>query len=478
MKSLMLVPLLLSASLSHADKAAMSDYEKWRSGQLQEFRTYLEENDKAFIGFLKQRWEEVDTLPGTQEDPSPKPVHIPEAPSVPDADKPSDTPVITITPPAPVEPPVTAPPVRPVSGKATRLNFYGHRLSLPYVETMQTAFRKRPSPEGIAEGWETLAGSDYRPTTQQLEQWRESLRLSDWATARLVSDFASATAPEQDSQTLLSWFLLVKLGYDARLAYNNHLHLLLPADDDVFGVTFFTLAGKRYYNLPVSQRAPVSGKLFTYNGQHETATTAVRFRVPEHFVASGPQSERTLTFNQNGTPVTLSYHYPQAQIDYLNSLPQLALPRYPVLELPAETRSAVIQQLIPLVQGKDEVQAVNLLLNFVQNAFEYKTDEQQFREENYLFPLETLHYAASDCEDRAALFSQLVHDLLGLPVVLLDYPGHVAAAVAFSKEVNGDSLMYNARRYTVTDPTYINASAGMTMPEYAQTTPQIIGLFD
>ena len=47
--------------------------------------------------------------------------------------------------------------------------------------------------------------------------------------------------------------------------------------------------------------------------------------------------------------------------------------------------------------------SVNRLLRFVQTAFEYKTDEDQFNTENYLFPLETLHYPYSDCEDRSAL---------------------------------------------------------------------------
>ena len=130
-----------------------------------------------------------------------------------------------------------------------------------------------------------------------------------------------------------------------------------------------------------------------------------------------------------------------------------------------------------MLQGHSEEVAVNRLLNFVQNAFEYQTDEQQFNTENYLFPLETLHYAASDCEDRAALFSLLVHDLLGLPVVLLDYPGHVAAAVEFTGQVKGDAVVYNGRQYTVTDPTYINARAGMTMPQFAGQSPDVVEVF-
>jgi len=115
-----------------------------------------------------------------------------------------------------------------------------------------------------------------------------------------------------------------------------------------------------------------------------------------------------------------------------------------------------------------------LLLRFVQTAFAYQTDGQQFNTENYLLPIETLHYPYSDCEDRASLFSWLVESLLGLDAVLLDYPGHIAAAVEFTKTPKGDRLTFKNKRYTITDPTYINASAGMTMPQFKTTRPKVL----
>ena len=74
------------------------------------------------------------------------------------------------------------------------------------------------------------------------------------------------------------------------------------------------------------------------------------------------------------------------------------------------------------------------------------------------------------------LFSRLVRDIMGLDVVLLYYPGHLAATVAFSTQVNGDWLVYNNRRYVVCDPTYINASVGMTMPGMNNQQAKVIVL--
>ena len=72
------------------------------------------------------------------------------------------------------------------------------------------------------------------------------------------------------------------------------------------------------------------------------------------------------------------------------------------------------------------------------------------------------------------LFSRLVRDIVGLDVVLLYYPGHLAAAVEFNEEVLGDYLLYDKRKYIVCDPTYIGAPVGRTMPNMNNEEAQII----
>ena len=121
-----------------------------------------------------------------------------------------------------------------------------------------------------------------------------------------------------------------------------------------------------------------------------------------------------------------------------------------------------------------ELEAVNFLLRFVQTAFDYKTDDQQFGKEKYLMLEETLHYPSSDCEDRSIFFSFLVKNLLHLDVVGLDYPGHIATAVKFNSDLSGDLISYNGYNYLICDPTYINANAGMVMPQFKNIEPKVI----
>jgi hypothetical protein len=64
---------------------------------------------------------------------------------------------------------------------------------------------------------------------------------------------------------------------------------------------------------------------------------------------------------------------------------------------------------------------------------------------------------------------------LGLKVVLIYYPGHLAAAVHFTQPgVTGDYVMVKGQRYVICDPTYIGAPVGATMPNMDNRQAKII----
>ena len=65
-------------------------------------------------------------------------------------------------------------------------------------------------------------------------------------------------------------------------------------------------------------------------------------------------------------------------------------------------------------------------------------------------------------------------ELLGNKVILLDFPGHICTAVQLNTELDADRVEYNGVQYTVCDPTYINATAGMLMPNFADVQPEVI----
>ena len=118
--------------------------------------------------------------------------------------------------------------------------------------------------------------------------------------------------------------------------------------------------------------------------------------------------------------------------------------------------------------------ALDFLLKLTQQLFEYQTDNEQFQREKYLLVEESLYYGINDCEDRSIFLAWLIRDLLNLPVVALDYPGHVALAVQTQVKPGDDLVEHHGRKFVVIDPTYLGATTGMAMPSVSHHRPAII----
>lgn len=131
--------------------------------------------------------------------------------------------------------------------------------------------------------------------------------------------------------------------------------------------------------------------------------------------------------------------------------------------LETETKERLYPALHAKIEGLTKLEATERLLNFVQTAFVYEYDKKVWGHDRAFFAEETLYYPYCDCEDRSILFSRLMRDLLGLKVILVYYPGHLATAVCFTEEVKGDYIILNEMRYVICDPTFIGASVGCTM---------------
>lgn len=498
--------LALSGLLtSLATHAADLEYEQWLKQSQTEFKQYLDENDKAFIGFLSQKWKEIDVEKPVKRDLAPKPITMPiaeQAPKLPQRPK-SNKPIIDEVPKPPtivIVKPIAIEPLKikpdsikpsaipsPVSVidkrtdlslSAVEFDFFGEKVIIKYHEKFKHVFDNKISNKSIADFWGKLASQPHEEVIDQLSSTAKLFQLNDWGTALLFDQFSRALQGakqySQNSRQLTSWFLLVKAGFNARIAYNDQIFLLMPSQQQLFSTTYFTLDNQRFYSVSFNDKIMKPGKVFTYSGKHSSGQRNLDFSKPNNFIANSHQKKRDLSFSYGEKKFNINIHYPKDLVDYFSTFPQLDLKNYFNAGMPKQTAYHLLNQLKPIVDGQSEIEAVNRLLRFVQTAFEYKTDDDQFRQENYLFPLETLHYPYSDCEDRAALFAWLTESLLNLDVVILDFPGHIATAVEFSQTIKGDSWEFNGKRYTVADPTYINANAGMTMPAYQGKIPKLM----
>lgn len=313
----------------------------------------------------------------------------------------------------------------------------------------------------VADGYEALCRSNYKPLIANCQQAQKDFRLNDWGVFLFVKTAAEALCNDENSCIVMQQFLLNELGYRAKMARRgdrNQLLLFVATDCMVYGHPYFTKEGLNYYNINGTEACT----FYMCNQDSKKAKTPVAMRLNNVPALNSGVVSRQRT-NKAGN-VSVSVNVSKSLMDFYASMPQCDYGVYAKAPVAGSLAQEVLGTLRPLVQGKGEVDAANLLLNFVQTSFKYATDEEQFGFEKPFFVEELFYYPACDCEDRSVLFGWLVRELLGLDVVYLDYPNHIATAVQFKGDVKGDFLTVDGKRYTVCDPTYIGASIGMTMP--------------
>jgi hypothetical protein len=510
--------------------ASGETYEEFLKSQMQEFQQFKDERDKEFTQFLKEMWVKVETEEPEKRIDEPKPDVMPVAPPQPEPEpaKPEpepevvQPPVSPLTPfipplttekpkPAPVPEPakpvlkepkpapepsapeiakapepaplpipvpvlVPAPVVKPVvKGIPLNFEFFGAAVSIGYDKKLSLGASEPIDSNVITSFWEKAATADYEPLMNNLLKYKNSYVMNDWGFILLVSETCGKIARDRNGKVLLTWFVLSKAGYETRLAYDRqNVYLLLPATTRLYSVSYFTLNGKRYYAVSADGFINNLGTVYTYKKDYPEADKVMDFRMRKYPQLGSEIVEKHFKFSYSGKTHAITIPYNNYDITYFKYHPQSDVTVYAEAGMPGWESGSLLSQLKPIIKGKSELDSVNILLRFVQTAFEYATDDKQFGREKFLFPEETVYYPYSDCEDRSIFFSYLVRNLLGLDVVFLDFPGHIATAVAFNEDVKGDYFTFEGKKYTVTDPTYINANAGMTMPQFASTNPKIV----
>ena len=519
------VLIAVFASLALASQAhAQREFEEFRRREAESLRAFLSKEDADFSDFLKQEWKEFELSVADKPLVRPKPRDTPVAP--PKADAPAGNPDAPARPtrpanpapdpapspapdpepvpmpeptPVPVGPPPTASligggvpsrspvPTRPMpnapvelasSPNAIRTPFYGGIVPVPKVELRLDPMPSPITGAAVGKFWEQMSASKSQEVLASLQRQRAQMRLGDWAFAQLAFRAGvGLTGGDSTLARLVAWHFLVKSGFASRVGFRGgDLFVLLRTDDVLYGVPYFTIDKAKFYVLDLASGSPIrAGSIHTYERDHPDAKSPLAFHMNTLPLLPEDAQSRTLAFTYKGKRHQIRADVNRNLIRFLTHYPQTQLNGYLDAEVPSSAMDALVDGLRPIIAGQPEVEQVQMILRFVQTAFEYKTDGDQFSREKWMFPEETLFYPYSDCEDRAILFSYLTRKLVpSVTVVGLIYSNHVATAVRFTSAVGGDARMYAGQRYVVADPTYIGADVGMEMPQYKDATPNVV----
>jgi len=299
---------------------------------------------------------------------------------------------------------------------------------------------------------------------------RDTYDLSDWTLYRLIEAYAASEWSHPTHRIVARVFLLNNLGIEAKMArVGDHIAILMPAKQTVFGHSYITLSGMPYYLM--EEGFPPQILTYPQRGSYKTEPIDLALAHNDLVFDTQPpiQVEKDLTRVKLKINVPIS----RARCEFYESYPAVSVKHYAHSHADPTFCSALLKQLAPL-RKKGTVAGVQALLDCIQLDFDYATDHEQFGKEKPFFLEENFLYPYNDCEDRAILFVFLVKRLFKLDAVLLEYPNHVAAAVCFNTSVPGAYIQHNGRNYVICDPTYLGADIGMVIPHLKDTPAEVI----
>lgn len=370
---------------------------------------------------------------------------------------------------------------KPEQAKTTFCSFLDENWEIPVPPAFKKVQNIAVSEKLIAGYWASLAEQDYLYFVQKVLKLRQDKNLNDWGFFELLGRIADVMPYNDNEKNVWRWFMLLQAGYQAKIGYQeDKVYLLLPFYQTVFRRTYYNMENTRYYVINSKEGERVS--LNIYSGNFPASNQKFDLHLRQFPQLQNQSTTRSFNFLYKNKKQEIKLEYQKSVIDLYKNYPLTDLNVFFGAKPSAFVQSSIKNAFEPVLKNlPNKREQLQYLLTFVQKAFEYQTDQVQFGYEKPMFVEETLHYGYIDCEDRSILFAYLVRELLGLDVIGVDYPGHIATAVLVAEEdlkkidlIKYDTLNYNGKAYLICDPTYIGANIGEAMPDLKKLKIEVI----
>lgn len=480
--ALALVCALASTTSAQTGNTPKDSFDKFREGLLNDYNDFRNKILENYDQFLDGIWKEYQQFLGVERNPKPKPFVVPryEVPVSPV--KPVKVKPIVVTPQVdpvkrkPIDVPIPKPMPVPTPEKPTieyqNFSFYGVNVKverIDYTPVLQVEAGQ------YGEDWRRLRQLKVEKLVlPALQQVALACGLNDYFTYELTECYVDAvlSSAKAEKRISLLHYLMAHQGFDVRIARCGEVPLLLlPMEQMVYARSYLNINGQRFYLFTdkLSGRVDLGNEGISScdipkdaNAGRTLNLTIRPLTMPEH----------KQSFNISYDGFTLKGQVNTTLIDMVRHYPQMPIPDYARSILDTSIRRSLISQMRQQLQPYQGMAAVNKLLRFVQMGFEYATDQEQHGYEKPYFLEEILFYPKCDCEDRAVFFAYLVKEVLGVDNCLIQYPGHECTAIVRS-DMTGDGFSLNGKNYYITDPTYLGADAGLCMPQFRGTQPEV-----
>lgn len=442
-------------------------YESFKRQAENDYNSFRDNCNKEYAHFLKDAWSRYESstpiaIPKEKNKVPPKPY------SKISDDKPQTTVPVNIEPIKDTPQPTPVAPIKENRDKEEQrfsIQFFGLTCGARLPQSAKSIIRDC-NPSTISSAWERLSGNDMNNAIRDCLETRIRYKLCDWAYLMFLDELSRQYCDDSNSATMLMAFIYCQSGYQMRLATDgNRLIMMYGSRNLIYNKSYLSMNGLKFYpygELPQS--------ISICNAKFEGETPMSLQMTTEQSLGEGLSPKREIRSKRYSEMVVTS-QVPKNLIEFYNNYPTFAIDNHPLTRwaayantpLAEHTKTLIYPSLKKAIDGCSEKSGANKLLNWVQTGFVYEYDDKVWGHDRAFFAEESLYYPYCDCEDRSILFSRLVRDLLGLDVALVYYPGHLATAVAFNEDVDGDAIIINGRKFIVCDPTYIGAPVGSQM---------------
>lgn len=356
------------------------------------------------------------------------------------------------------------------SAVAGKVLFYGQQISFRYDTLLALSPSSSVSEDSVSGFWLSFSRSNSTHLIDQLMDYRDRLGLNDWGYYLLVKMVSgSIVASDRWRGDQLTWGLMIRSGFDVRLAFNqNNTSVLIPSAHLIYDKQSVIIGKKRYF----LDREMKSQLLVTCPSPFPDAPNLVDLKLTTSLNFSGKLANQKFRLSWKKMRLEFSVRYNPELIHFYNDYPKSDPEVY--LEAPASSvvKEDILRHLYPSITKMNRLEAASLLQHFVQSEIEYCSSGSSAPMSRFAEEVISTKSGA-DC-GKSALFAWLIRTLIHLPVIGVQFPGFCSTAICFNEPVEGDGYLFKQKKYLIADPSYLNVPPGILMPEFVGLKPQLI----
>jgi hypothetical protein len=469
---MLLAVLPLSCKLQNTQSNFDSSFNAFKRNNTSDFKKFQDRNDSIFIGFLQGAWKEF----GVQSELLRNKIKPRIQPTIETRIKKGKTGIDSVRQLNNLQKyqiHLDSIPEKDSYNLRTGQNsfeFYGEKNNLPDIPDL-VASHPVDNLSIVRFYRSYLKDPSFSALSLRLKMLAKDLKLNDYGYFILTRKASRKLLNDVNSQLLFTWVTLLRSGLDVKIGFqNDHIALLMACDHPVYEMKYITIGAVNYFIICDAEMAHQLTGLQTYDVNYPGKIKPVSLEMEEVPALSDKPGTHYYLFHNDTVKIDINL----SLIDYLNNYPACDLDVYFNAPISEKALRSLDRKLNPILRGKSETAKVSILLSFIQESFAYKTDQEQFGKEKYMFCDEAVFYPFTDCDDRSILMARLVKHYTGLEAVGLNYPNHVSVGVKFMSPVRGDFVLYNNEKFVICDPTYIGAGIGMAMDEMKTSNPGIV----